>query len=158
MRTGKKPAFTLVELVIVVVIIAILVAIAIPRITRSAQNSSASALSADLRNMRSAIEQYRVEHDGNPPTVANFVSQLTQFSDNAGTSFADAADYASGIIYGPYLQAIPPLPIGAKTGKTTVAAAAGADVGWVYDAATGKIIAGSADTEKDKAGVAYNTY
>jgi type II secretory pathway pseudopilin PulG len=147
-----------VELVIVVVIIGLIAAIAIPRISRSAQAGGSAALRADLRALRSAIEQYRAEHEGALPTVANFVSQMTKFSNLAGDSFADSEDAANGIIYGPYLQAIPALPVGAKKGSTTVDSAVGAGVGWVYNATTGAISAGTAVGEDDLDGVDYNTY
>jgi len=158
MSRRNSPTFSLVELVIVLVIIAVLAAVAILRITRSAQFSGGAALKADLRVLRSAIEQYRAEHEGKSPTVADFVNQLTKFSNQAGDTFADAADTANSIILGPYLESMPSLPVGAKKGKTGVAAAVGVDVGWVYDETTGKIIAGTDAAEKDSDAVAYNTY
>ena len=154
----KGRAFSLVELVIVLVIIGVIAAIAVPRLTRGATNASATALAADLAALRNAIELYRAEHEGAFPTLANFVSQLTQFSDSPGTTFGAAADVANGIVYGPYLKGIPALPVGAQKGSTTVAAAGAAGVGWVYTAASGSIISNNADTELDKDGKKYNTY
>ena len=101
MLNRSRFAFSLIELVIVIVIIGVIAAIAIPRITRSAQASGGTALKADLRTMRSAIEQYRVEHEGLVPTIADFADQLTMFSNQAGNAFDDAEDAANGIIYGP---------------------------------------------------------
>jgi general secretion pathway protein G len=151
-------AFSLIELVVVMVIIAVIAAIAVPRITGAAQGSGATALRADLKALRQAIETYRIEHEGAVPTVADFEDQLTRFSNQAGTRFADAANSANSVTLGPYLQSIPPLPVGDEKGATGVAAAAGAGTGWVYDETTGKIIAGTAKKEKDSDGVAYQDY
>jgi len=154
----KNRAFSLVELVIVLVIIGVIAAIAVPRLTRGATNASATALAADLAAMRNAVELYRAEHEGAFPTIANFVNQLTQFSDTLGTSFGAAADVGNGIVYGPYLKGIPALPVAAEKGSTTVAAAAAAGVGWVYTEASGVIIANTTDLELDKDGKKYNIY
>ena len=59
--------------------------------------------------------------------------------------------------FGPYLRAIPVLPVGAANGAIGIAAAAGAGVGWVYDETIGDIHAATT-TETDAAGVLYSTY
>ncbi|QOJ01819.1 MAG: prepilin-type N-terminal cleavage/methylation domain-containing protein [Phycisphaeraceae bacterium] len=146
--------FSLVELVIVVVIIGIIAAIAVPRMSRGARGASDSALSANLSILRNAITMFETEN-GSYPTATNFVTQLTTFSDGAGnTSATKTGDF----IYGPYLQTVPPLPVGAKKGKNGIAAADGANVGWIYVEATGTIRANCADAEVDERGVKYNTY
>lgn len=154
---NRKKGFSLVELVIVVVIIGIIAVIAIPRMTRGASNSSASALRGDLAVMRNAVELYRAEHDGQFPTLASFVSHMTSFSNLAGDSFDTVANVGSGIIYGPYLKAIPPVPVGAKKGATGVDSSDTAGTGWIYDEATGDILCNTT-TETDGDGTAYNTY
>lgn len=155
---NRNRAFSLVELVIVLVIIGVIAAIAVPRLTRGATNASATALAADLAAMRNAVELYRAEHEGAFPTVANFVNQMTQFSDTGGTNFAAAANVATGIVYGPYLKGVPALPVGAEKGSTTVAAAAAVGVGWIYTDASGVIVCNTTATEVDKDGKLYNTY
>ena len=145
------------ELVVVVVIIGVISVIAVPRMTRGATNAGTSSLRADLAVMRQAIELYRAEHDGKLPQVVSFVSQMTSFSNLGGNVFSSEAAPGSGIIYGPYLRAIPPVPVGTKKGNTTVGPppAAGA-VGWVYDQAIGHIRTSSIGTDGD--GVDYVDY
>ncbi len=59
-------AFTLIELLVVVAIIAILAAIAIPNFLAAHTRSKVSRAKADIRSVLSAIETYRVEHNGYP--------------------------------------------------------------------------------------------
>jgi len=56
--------FSLVELVIVIVIIGIVAAIAVPRISKSATKADESALVANLKIIRHAIDKYAAEHNG----------------------------------------------------------------------------------------------
>ena len=151
--TQARRAFSLIELVIVVVIIGIIAAIAIPRMSRGATGAADSALSSNLAVLRSAIDLFQTEHGGVYPLVSKFEAQLTTFSDDAG---AANATKDSTYIFGPYLRAIPPLPVGAGKGATGVASAAGAGVGWIYDEDTGAIRANA--TEKDARGVLYSAY
>ena len=154
---SDRRAFSLVELVIVIVIIGVIGAIAIPRMTRGANNAGASALKANLQVLRNAVELYRAEHDGALPTVANFESQMLQYSNLAGDTFATSPNTGTGVIYGPYLAAIPELPVGAEKGSTTVAAASGDGVAWIYNATTGTITANTG-TAADQDGTAYSSY
>ena len=155
-RTAKRcQGFSLLELVIVVVIIGIIAAIAIPRMSRGSGGAAAAALNGDLAVMRNAIDLFSAEHNGAFPTVADAANQLVQYTDAAGDS---QATKDSTHIYGPYIRKIPALKVGAKKGSTGIAAADGAGVGWIYTEATGDIKSNTTDSEKDDAGVAYNTY
>jgi prepilin-type N-terminal cleavage/methylation domain-containing protein len=159
---NTRHGFSLIELVIVVVIIGIIAAIAIPRLSRGSAGAADSALSGNLAVLRNAIDLYATEHGGSYPAVATFEAQLTQFTDAAGTP---SATKTSTAIYGPYLRKVPPLPVGGTGYKnsTTVldgssgspGAAAG---GWFYHPTTGEIKANLADSVKDAADKAYNTY
>ncbi len=158
MRTSnarRYRGFSLIELVIVVVIIGIIAAIAIPRMSRGAEGAADGALKADLAVMRSALDLFVAEHVGTKPSsAANFDAEMTGKTDINGTAGA-----GPGFIYGPYLRAIPPLPVGNNKGTTLVKAippdgAGGA--GWAYDLSTGDIFANSTDTDVD--GKPYNTY
>ncbi len=120
----------------------------------------------DLSVLRNAIELYTAEHDGKAPT-ASITQQLTQYSNFAGTGFSVTKDPASGLVYGPYLKEVPPMPVGAKKGETGVhITAVAADVppqgavtdGWWYNSATQDLRANLVAGDVDDDGVVYNSY
>jgi len=157
-RMGRRrSAFSLIELVIVVVIIAIIGAIAIPKMSRGAAGAGDSALIQDLAILRSAIDLYNAEHASAPlSTSSTFPDALTKYTDASGTVSATKTATA---IYGPYLKAVPPCPIGTYKGQTTVVTSgtvgAGAG-GWFF---TGTDVqANCPSTDKDSAGTQYNAY
>lgn len=151
----RARGFSLIELVIVVVILGIIGAIAIPRMSRGAEGAAESALAADLAKLRTAIDLYQAEHDGDFPSAANIELQLTQFTDvNGNTNATRTTEY----IYGPYLRQLPPLPVGANRGSSGIAAADAEGVGWIYDEDTGEITANTTDSEVDARGRQYNEY
>ena len=155
----RKRAFSLIELVIVVVIIGIVAAIAIPRMSRGSEGAAEAALIADLAVMRSAIDLYTTEHVGDFPTsAASFEDQMVIFTDLAGGT---SASQGSGFIYGPYLRAIPPLPVGAQQGQTAIKpppADGTPGFGWVYDVSKGTIVANTGASEKSAKGTTFNTF
>ena len=156
----KKRAFSLVELVIVIVIIGVIAAIAVPRISRGAKGAADSAMKGDLAAMRNAIDLYAAEHGGAFPAVTNDLEALTGYTEDDGTY---SATKTADAIYGPYLKAIPPRPVsgegttGGKKGDTGVGAVDAADVGWLYTAGTGDIVANT-NTATDDAGTKYSDY
>ncbi|MCY2924657.1 MAG: prepilin-type N-terminal cleavage/methylation domain-containing protein [Planctomycetota bacterium] len=154
-RTVRRSGFSLLELVIVVVIIGIIAAIAIPRMSRGAAGATESALAGNVTVMRKAIDMYAAEHNGTNPAVATIASQLTLYSSAAG---ATSATKDTTYIYGPYLQSVPSLPVGAKKGNTGIAAADGTSVGWIYNATTGAISSNTTATEVDAKGKKYSDY
>ena len=125
----------MIELVVVLVIIALLAGIAVTRMGRVIDSGNSAALSRDLQVLRRAIEAYNAEH-GAYPAAADVAAQLTRYSDTAG---ATSVTKTGGYVYGPYLREIPATPTGPAKGSRTIAASAGAGVGWVYDEATGTI-------------------
>jgi general secretion pathway protein G len=154
-RSNPRAGFSLLELVIVIVIIGIIAAIAIPRMSRGAAGAADSALSGNLAVLRNAIDLYAAEHTGAYPKLATISDQLTKYSDHAGaTSDTKDADHP----YGPYVRAIPPLPVGADKGKTSFVGAYTAGNGWVYDEVNGTVTANCADTEVDATNKKYNAY
>jgi prepilin-type N-terminal cleavage/methylation domain-containing protein len=153
--SASRRAFSLIELVIVVVIIGIIAAIAVPRMSRGAAGASDSALISNLQVLRNAIDLFQTEHGGVYPTVANIELQLTGYSNEAG----DAQKNKDSTYYlGPYLRAIPPLPVPCpRKGGTKIAAADGENVGWIYDDTTNHIRANTT-TETDARGKLYSEY
>ena len=156
----SRRAFSLVELVIVIVIIGVIAAIAVPRISRGAKGASDAAMIANLATMRASLDLYSAEHAGLYPGATTFEAQMTTFSNEAGATVG-ALD--STHIFGPYLKAVPGLPIagtgttGGAKGDNGVAAGDALGVGWLYTAATGVIVANTGSS-KDDANKAYNTY
>ena len=63
--------FTLVEIMIVVAIIAILAAVAIPNFVKYRRNSQASACVSNLKQIQTALEQYRLTKASNPGSIAD---------------------------------------------------------------------------------------
>jgi len=156
-----RRGFSLIELVIVVVILGVIGGIAIPRLSRGAEGAADSALIADLAVLRNAIDLYTTEHEGLLPSEAGFVNQMTLYSDISG---ATNAAKGGAFIYGPYMRAIPPLPVNGEgpatkgmKGDTGVAGAAAAGIAWVYDETTGAVNANTAGRE-DAKGTKYADY
>lgn len=151
----RNRAFSLIELVIVVVILGIIGAIAIPRMSRGAEGAKDSALITDLANLRSAIDLYQTEHEGDFPGALTVTNELTLYSDIGGTTNATKS---TSFIYGPYMRTIPALPVGTNRGDAGIAAADAAGIGWIYDEIPGTIKANLPDGDVDAAGKKYNTY
>ena len=156
---NSRRGFTLIELVVVVVIIAIIAAIAIPKMSRGSAGANDSAVSQDLSTMRSALELYQTEHGGTYPTngsAATFINQLTQYTDASGNA---QATKDSTHIYGPYLKAVPPMPVGTNKGLSTITVTGPAGTGsfgWYYDGTT--VWANDPAADTDVKGTPYNTY
>ncbi len=154
----RRPGFSLIELVIVVVIMGIIAAIAIPRLSRGTDGAAESALIGDLAVMRKAIDLYVTEHTGTLPTLAGFEAQMLAYTDPLGNANTTSG---SGFIYGPYLRALPPLPLGTKKGATGVKgppANGNGPYGWVYDQTAGTIVANIESGHLDSFDVPFNQY
>jgi prepilin-type N-terminal cleavage/methylation domain-containing protein len=132
----QDKGFSLMEVVIVAAILAILAAIALPRLIRGSRGASDAALEADLAALQKAIDLFATEHDGQFPGADSIADQLTQYTDRQGQAQAkkDALH-----IYGPYLRAIPPVPVGPRRGNTKIGSKEEDDVGWIYTSASGEI-------------------
>lgn len=156
MFARRQPrGFSLIELVIVVVILGIIGAIAIPRMSRGAEGAADASLVSDLAVLRSAIDLYHAEHEGLFPVAADINEQLTQYTDiTGGVSATKTATH----IYGPYVRKVPTLKVGSNKGLSSIAAADGVTVAWIYDASSGGIVANLPNTDVDARGVQYNAY
>ena len=152
----RSRGFSLIELVIVVVILGVIGAIAIPRMSRGAAGATESGAISDLAILRSAVELYSAEHNGDFPALATFSDQLTLYSDIDGnTNATKPAVY----MYGPYIRAIPVQKAGPQRGSATVTGTqATAGAGWWYTAGTGDVRINAAATDKDSNGTPWVNY
>ena len=150
-HTRRHHGFTLVEILIVVVILGILAAIVIPQFTSASESAKASSLVSQLQTIRSQLELYQVQHNGDYPTLATL---QTGDPDNwTGLSTQTDVDGAAGTDFGPYLQKAPVNPF---TGTSNVIASTGtaaATVGWLYNETTGEIKAAVASAKASEAGL-----
>jgi prepilin-type N-terminal cleavage/methylation domain-containing protein len=154
-----RRAFSLIELVVVVVIIGIIAAIAIPKMSKGAAGAADSAVAGDLTLLRQAIDMYQSEHGGAYPDTTNVVAQLTQYTNSDGTKTSSSKDSANGIVYGPYLRAVPNLPVGPSTLKGTngIGLSTNAANAWFYDNTTGSLTVNPA-AGNDSNSKAFSTY
>jgi general secretion pathway protein G len=130
----NKSGFTLVEILIVVVILGILAAIVVPQLSNSSTQVKTSALSTDLRKIRTQIELYKFHHKSMLPassdeTNEDFKQRMTEKTD---------ADGNSGTDYGPYMREIPLNPFNNRRTIRIDGPAAGANTeGWRFDTSSG---------------------
>jgi len=105
----RKGGFTLVELLIVIIVIAVLSAVAIPKFTDRSQRAKESALRADLKNLREAVDRFRADTDLWPGSLADLDDTTTPaFGFNGG---GQRKTIPAGSFKGPYLTRAPVSPI-----------------------------------------------
>ena len=176
--------FTLIELLIVVIILAILAAIVIPQFSNSTKDAQEATMDTNLGALRSAIELYKVQHNGVYPGTA-VASGGTLCTGTAGTGAAltsqalidqltlatDATGVACNVAdtkyrFGPYLrQGMPNEPVSSKgalpadivtANLGTPLTATAATGGYAYDFKSGQLIVNSNAT--DLKAKAYSTH
>ena len=142
-RSKARQGFTLVEILIVVVILGILAAIVIPQFTSASEDARASSLVSQLQTIRSQMELFQIQNNGNYPTIpaasGEVWDEMTLRNDDNNT--------------GPYLQQAPRNPFGpGDAGSVTVVDGLTElnthnDTNWNYDPGTGQIKANLNITE-----------
>jgi prepilin-type N-terminal cleavage/methylation domain-containing protein len=163
-KIKSQRGFTLLEMLIAIVILGILAAIIIPQITTSSDDAKVSATKANLAAMRSAVEQYYVQHNQTypgakdnagvattDPTVCAtaFVDQLVKYSQADGKAASDQASLAAPI-FGPYIKGAA-LPVNSFSNLATITCdttttdittrTVGGGTGWKYNVKTGVLFA-----------------
>ncbi len=171
----SRHAVSLIELLIAAVLLGLVAALTIPRLGQAASEApdTAQTVQRSLKVLRCAIEAYRQDHgvwpavrgDGRHPpgSAAAFVAQLTRYTNRDGQVAAQADAEHS---FGPYLRdGLPhsPLVPARATPRVLVvnqappvAPVAGDEAAWIFNLATGTVIANS--TERDQAGRPYAQY
>jgi general secretion pathway protein G len=158
MNRAAKKGFTLVEILIVVIILGILAAIVIPQFTQASTEAKISNIRTNLQTIRSQLLLYRMQHDSEVYPGADFVNQMTTYTNTAGVAQA-TSDATHNL--GPYLQSIPVNPISNKNDvriETGAFTAPSVDAGWWFNSTTGEfkadVTTSTAHTTAD--GTAYN--
>ena len=165
----NQSGFTLIEMLIVVILLGILATIIIPQVSVSTDDAKLNTLSANLSQLRNAIELYYYQHSNAYPGASvpatkpgdvtdeatAFVAQLSRYTDASG-NIANTKD--ATYKYGPYLKggALPKNPYNDKTDVTvdtteddiTEKDSTGAGTGYKFYAKTGVFMAadGTHDT------------
>jgi type II secretion system protein G len=120
----KNRAFSLVELLIVIIIIAVLAAVAIPRFANSTTRSKESALRANLKLFRNAVELFKADTGAYPAVLADLAA--TSAPANGVDSSGNPAAITAADWKGPYLNSLENDPIsGAAFTYSTTAGTVG---------------------------------
>jgi prepilin-type N-terminal cleavage/methylation domain-containing protein len=145
-----KPAFSLVELMIVVAIMGILAAIVLPQYTNQSQKAKEAAAKENLRILRDAIGRYAIHNkdvapgypSGNPKSTPNFLVFASQIKNG-------------------YLPTLPRNPFNSQLTvrimqNTATFPTPLGTYGWIFKPATKEIRLDWPGT--DSSGVAYQEY
>ena len=119
--------FTLVEIIIVVVILATLAALVIPRLGEATADPDLSALAATLQMVRTQLQYYQVQHNGNFPSFDDWEEQMLAKTNTRGR-------VRSKGMCGPYLLQI---PVNLIDGFKKISPTLDGSGGWTYDEETG---------------------
>jgi len=155
-RTRNSTGFTLVEILIVVVILGILAAIVIPQFTSASDDAKGASLYTQLQTIRSQLELYQVQHNGDYPTLAQLQDDTNSTDGDWGVMINKTNvdhTFTGTPELGPYLQQPPKNPfantdvatlvLGSDATPIATDGTAGdlATSGWIYNEDTGQIVA-----------------
>lgn len=140
----RRPGFTLIELLIVIATLAVLAGVIIPEFDNSVWDTRRSAVLADLHMLTTAIERYKMHHDGVAPDDLSdqTLQQLSNSTDWDG-NIGSGSEYP----FGPYLiNGIPENPLNGSRVVFQAPTIPPQNLenypGWLYDPETGQIWAG----------------
>ena len=114
----RRPAFTLIEILIVVAILGIVGAIVLPKFSDASHTARANTLKDDLRYLRTQIVVFKAQHRDTAPghpggdasqaaTAGDFLDQMTTATDEFSRTGAPSPVYH----FGPYLTRMPFNPL-----------------------------------------------
>ena len=127
-------AFTLVEILIVVVILGILAALVVPNFANATTDARINTTYSELEKLRRAIDVYHARNNGQYPSIT-------------------LGDWGTMTSDGEYLSAAPRNAYVGGTNATQIILGTAPDTafqtthGWIYNATTGEIWAGSFDAD-----------
>lgn len=75
LSAGRRPGFTLLELIVVITIIGILATIALPALKNWPRRAAEAVLKTDLRTMRDVIDQYHGDKGYYPAALEELVTE-----------------------------------------------------------------------------------
>lgn len=142
----RNRGFTLVEILIVVVILGILAAIVIPQFTNASESAKGSSLVTQLQTIRSQLELYQVQHNGNYPSLDDLndtTNSVGGWGKLVNKTDVDGTINANGD-YGPYLQQAPTNPFTGNSAVVEGTSHTDGDAstdGWVYNSTTNQVYA-----------------
>jgi len=129
--------------------LALLAAAALPSLRTDSEAVALERLSASLGELRAAIDNYWLDHDGFPgPQAEHVLAQLTGRSDASGRPAPDGADS-----FGPYLPTAE-LPVNPLNGRRDLKVLdrlprePDGSSGWLYSPLTGEVRANVGDTRR----------
>lgn len=137
MKTTRRSAFTLVEVLIVVVIMAILAAAIIPQFSDSSNDAKLGTAEFNCHTIKSQLEMYKSQHDGSLPGSLLDLTKKTDVYGNVGTT-------PGTHIYGPYISELPKNPWNDKntvveSDSQTAPSGFSTTDGWYFNTAEGNL-------------------
>ena len=118
-RSPRRGAFTLVEIMIVVAIIALLAAIAVPGFLRARKRSQASKIINDLRLIDGAVDQYAIENSKSSGTVVS-VTDWTNYLKKDTNLYATGQDLFGNDYGAQTVDSLPKVPTATKASLSDV--------------------------------------